>query len=64
MKITVQDSDFINWDKVGEKVREEILAKASSEILKAAEYIKSLKPGKRKTFHIKVGSITISRPKD
>lgn len=64
MKITAQDVEFVNWDKV----RESFMDSCRLELVKVCDQamaeLSLLQPGQRKTFHIKVGSITISKPKE
>lgn len=64
MKITAQDVQFVNWEKIGEYMREETAKKIIAVSEEAMAALKDLKPGQRKTFKINIGSITISKPKE
>lgn len=64
MKITVQDTAFINWQKVREKLLEDCLKAVSEAGDKAIKALPDLKPGQTKTFTINVGKITISKPSE
>jgi len=63
MKITVEDTSMVNWDRVGERIREEITATVLRVLKEAQDVLSELQPGQRKTLPIKVGSVTIARPK-
>jgi len=64
MRISVPDVGMVNWDAVGQSGREEVAKKIIEVTETAMAALKDLKPGQRKTFPIKVGSITISKPKE
>jgi hypothetical protein len=55
---------YLDWEKIGEKMRQDIADKIIAISKEAEIALKDLKPGQRKTFPIKIGSITISRAKE
>ncbi len=63
MRITVEDSSMVNWDSVLEKVTEDVQVEAKIVVRRAQDALAQLKPGERKTITVKVGSITVARPK-
>src|ERR1700693_198513 len=50
MKITVPDASHVNWEKVGETIREQITAKVLEVLGQMQEALAALKPGARKTI--------------
>jgi hypothetical protein len=64
MKITLQDSSFVNWEKVAEAIKESAVKQIVKALEDAQVLLGKLKPGERKTIPIKLASITISKSKD
>ncbi len=63
MKITVEDASMVNWERVLDQVTTEAQEKAKEAVGKAQAVLSALTPGKRMTVYVKVGSITVARPK-
>jgi hypothetical protein len=63
MRITVPDASHVNWEKVAETIREQITSKVLEVLGQMQEALADLKPGERRTIQIKVGSVTVAKPK-
>ena len=63
MKISVQDVAHVNWEKVKNQLDQECLGAVATAVEEAQKVLADLEPGERKTLTVKVGSITVARPK-
>ena len=63
MKLTVENVAMVNWDVVKDTLETDCRAAVAGVIEQAKEALADLEPGTRKTIPIKVGSVTIARPK-
>jgi hypothetical protein len=64
IKITDENMRYIDFQKLGEDMRERLCSQVADQINAAVDQLKQLQPGQRRTIPIKVGSITISRAKE
>jgi hypothetical protein len=63
MKISVQDVSHVNWEKVKGQLDQECADAVTAAVEEAQATLAKLKPGERKTLTVKVGSITVARPR-
>ncbi len=63
MRITVEDVEMVNWEAVTERLGQETQQELARVIASAQQALKALEPGERKTIAVRVGSLTVARPK-